>query len=162
MTTTAAASRLRPHRYLLQRVDVAQRADQASRALVRLGFWRTVAGARRGAVGALCGAARAGSLALGVQGLGDAGRPARVAEAAHFDLEAFLAARDLQRIADADRARGLRALATDLDLAGFDGLLRQAARPEEARGPQPDIDADAGGRGVGRGRHGQTVARRTC
>ncbi len=59
------------------------------------------------------------------------------------DDAAVLAAPDRQFIADVDGPGRLRANAIDLDLAAIDRLAGEAARPEEARSPQPDVEPDA-------------------
>src|SRR5690606_34569226 len=63
-----------------------------------------------------------------------------------FDLEDFLAARDPQHAPHLHAARGLGALAVHVHLAGLDRLLGQAARAEEARRPEPDVEPDRGRR----------------
>ncbi len=64
----------------------------------------------------------------------------------HEDFEAFLAARHAQAIAGVDEPGRLRGRAADVDLAAVDRLPRKTACLEEARGPQPDVEADGSGR----------------
>src|SRR5690606_19491543 len=56
--------------------------------------------------------------------------------------EALLALRDRELVADLDTARRLHPLAVHMHLAARDGLLRQRARPEKARRPQPLVEPD--------------------
>ncbi len=59
------------------------------------------------------------------------------------DLEAFVAAADAQAMAFVHGLGRFRGFAFDVDLAAFDRLLGEAARLEEACGPQPDVEAHA-------------------
>src|SRR5690606_14996707 len=116
-------------------VDVAEGTDQAAGALVGLAFGGLVAGAFGSASGTQFRAALARRVGFGIEGLGDAGRPAGIAEPEHGHFEQFGRTLDLQRLAAAQRARRLGPLAIDFDLAVLDRLARQAARLEEARRP---------------------------
>src|SRR5690606_30851721 len=126
---------------LLQGVDVAQGADQAAGALVGLAFGCLVAGAFGSASGTQFRAALARRVGFGIEGLGDAGGSAGIAEPEYGHFEQFGRTLDLQRLAAAQRARRLGPLAIDFDLAVLDRLARQAARLEEARRPQPEVEA---------------------
>src|SRR5690606_10895397 len=145
-------------------VDVAECADQAAGALVGLALGRAEAVARRPAQlrGLLAGRARV--LRLPVQRLRHRRRAAIVRQPQHLDLEHVLATRHAQLVAHAHRTRRLRPLAPDLDLAGLHRLPRQAAGAEEARRPQPHVDAHAallagGGSGLA---HARILATAAC
>src|SRR6185312_11588094 len=79
------------------------------------------------------------------QRLRHAGRAALVRQRQHLDLQPLLAPADLQLVARAQRLGRLAAAAVDVDLAAVDRLLGETARLEEARGPQPHVDAYFGG-----------------
>src|SRR5690606_6735191 len=67
--------------------------------------------------------------------------PAQRMQRFHRDLEHLLAAADLEFVADLDLARRLDGIAVPLDVAGVYGLAGQAARLEEAGGPEPGVDS---------------------
>src|SRR5690606_899856 len=87
---------------------------------------------------------------------GDDGGPTPIRERAHGDDPFVGADPDRQPIADTQRPCRFDPLVVDLDLAAFDRLRGQRASLEEARGPQPLVDAYAARFGVVRvdGRHG--------
>src|SRR5690606_20831939 len=124
------------------RVDVAQRTDQPARALVGTRLRRTVAVALGARLFALRLAPGARGLVFDIQRLRHRGRAARIRQPGDLDLEELASPLHAQGVAHAHRARSLGPLAAELDLAGVDGLPGQRARPEEARGPQPQIEAD--------------------
>src|SRR5690606_2245601 len=124
------------------RVDVAQRTEQPARALVGAGLRRTVAVALGARLFALRLAPGARGLVFDIQRLRHRGRAARIRQPGDLDLEELASPLHAQGVAHAHRARSLGPLAAELDLAGVDGLPGQRARPEEARGPQPQIEAD--------------------
>src|SRR5207342_819309 len=128
----------------LQRVDVAQCANEPPRTLVRFGVGRLVACTLGGPGRALVVTPHFRRLALLVQCLRNACLPAPIAKRPDFDLDHFLSTRDTQRITHPDSTGGFGALAADLDLAGIDRLARETARPEEACGPQPLVQPHAG------------------
>src|SRR3546814_18038146 len=107
-----------------------QRPDQPPRSLVRLALRRLVAGPRGAQFGEAVLARRARGFGLDVQRARHRRRPALLADRGDLDLEGFLAAHDPQHVAHAHAARGLGALAVDLDLARLDRLLRHAAGPD--------------------------------
>jgi hypothetical protein len=79
-----------------------------------------------------------------VEGLGDGGGAALLAEGEDFDVEFATFVFDVERVADVDLAGGLGGLVVREDavqLAGFGGLL---AGLEEAGGPEPFVDAGSG------------------
>jgi hypothetical protein len=79
-----------------------------------------------------------------VEGLGDGGGAALLAEGEDLDLEVAAFVFDAEHVADADFASGFdRLLVREnaLQFAGFGGLL---AGLEEARGPEPLVNAGAG------------------
>ena len=79
-----------------------------------------------------------------VEGLGDGGRAALLAEGEDLDVELAAFVFDVQQIADANLTRRLGGLAVredPLELAGFGGLL---ASLEEASGPEPLVNAGSG------------------
>src|SRR5687768_1264694 len=131
----------------LQGVEVAERADQPARALVGLGFGRLVAAGFQAPALALGQAARAAFFRFGIEGLGDLRRAALLAERAHLDLVQLAGARDFQLLADAQRPCGLEVLAADGHAPGLDRGLGERTRLEEARGPQPQVEAGGGGCG---------------
>ena len=80
-------------------------------------------------------------LSFAVEGLGDGGGAALLAEGEDLDVELAAFVFDVQQIADADLTSRLGRLAVRedaLELAGFGGLL---ASLEEAGGPEPLVDA---------------------
>src|SRR5690606_29756479 len=137
-----------------------QRAQQPPGALVGARLGRAIAVARGPAQLRRLLARQARRLVLAVQRLRDRCRAALVRQAQHLDLEHVLAAHNPQRIAHAHQARGLRALAVDLDLARLDRLPGQRTGAEEARRPQPDVDAHAALRGCSGS--GSTHVRVSC
>src|SRR5690606_31523899 len=84
--------------------------------------------------------------------LRNAGWPAHLTERDGVELEAILAARHAQAIAHSHQLGRLATRAVDLDLAAFDRLAGEGSRLEEARRPQPDVEADA--RGADGSEHG--------
>jgi hypothetical protein len=79
-----------------------------------------------------------------VEGLGDGGGSALLAEGEDFDVEFAAFVFDVERVADVDLAGGLGGVVVREDaveLAGFGGLL---AGLEEAGGPEPFVDAGSG------------------
>src|SRR5690606_14744249 len=129
-------------------VDVAQRANQTTRALVGAMFRRAVAGLRVTTRKARLVPRLQRLRTLAVQRLGDGCGAAGVRQPHHLAREHLLAARDTQRVADAHRARSLGPLPAEFDLAVLDRLPRQRARPEEARSPKPHVDTDRSGGAV--------------
>src|ERR1035437_5601534 len=109
------------------------------------------AGGRGGGVHRTQQAALLGSLAaefdagfgLAVEGLRDGGGSALLAQDKHLDFALAVLLLDAQHVTGADLARGLGALATGGDAAQFAGLGSLLARLEEARRPQPLVDAGA-------------------
>src|SRR5690606_13498300 len=126
----------------LRRVDVAQGADEAPGALVRLVLGRLVAGAFGGALRTQFRAPRTRFVAFGVQGLRHAGGAAGVAQGEHGRFEDLAGTLDPEHFSASQRTRRFGALPVDLDLAGLDRLPRQAAGLVEARRPQPQVEAD--------------------
>jgi hypothetical protein len=61
----------------------------------------------------------------------------------HDHRQALLGAGDLEPVADGDLPRRLDAGAAHLHVAAEDGLGRRASRLEEARRPEPLVDAYA-------------------
>ncbi len=104
-------------------IDVAKRADQAVRALVRFGRRLGVARAGEPALFRSGSARGATGFGLAVEMLGNAGWSARFADGEHIDLVALFAARDAQAIADVHAARGPGDAGLQFDLAAFDRLL---------------------------------------
>jgi hypothetical protein len=79
-----------------------------------------------------------------VEGLGEGGRAALLAEGEDLDFEVAAFGFDAEHVADADFAGGFDRLLVGedaLQLAGFGGLL---AGLEEAGGPEPLVDAGSG------------------
>ena len=79
-----------------------------------------------------------------IEGLGDGGGAALLAEGEDLDVELAAFVFDVQQITDADLTSRLGGLAVGedaLELAGFGGLL---ASLEEASGPEPLVDAGSG------------------
>ena len=74
----------------------------------------------------------------------DGGRASGFAEGEDFDLEEAALICDLQHVADADIASGLGGDAVGEDAADVAGFGGKGAGLEEARGPEPFIDADGG------------------
>src|SRR6185437_847400 len=68
-------------------------------------------------------------------------RATLVGESGYFDLEFFLATGDAQLLANAHVVGWLARRIADRHARAFNRLLRQRAGLEEARGPQPGIDA---------------------
>src|SRR6185437_11487272 len=125
----------------LKRVDVAQRTDQSARALVGpLRRW-LVTGAFRAALLARGFARLDGRLGFAIKRLRQRGRATLVGESGYFDLEFFLATGDAQLLANAHVVGWLARRIADRHARAFNRLLRQRAGLEEARGPQPGIDA---------------------
>src|SRR5690606_8753567 len=79
-----------------------------------------------------------------VQGLRNDRRTTRGAGRDDTDDKALDASRDAQSIIDMNQSRRFRGSIVDLDLAALDGLLGEAARLVETRGPKPNIQAHAG------------------
>src|SRR5690606_1845839 len=141
----------------LQGVDIAQGADEPPRAFVRPRLRRAVPrtlGCPQGTQ-AFALAARFGRLL--VERLGHLRRPAAIAQPEHRDVEQLIAAADPQGIPDAHGTRRLRALPTHLDLAVLDRVARQAARLEEPRRPEPQVQAHRAGGFDGRSRCHRTI-----
>src|SRR5690606_14260373 len=110
-----------------QRVDIAQRADQAAGALVGLALWRPEPVARGLALLRRLLARQPRGVGYAIQGLRHRCRTALVREPQHRDFEHVLAARHAQGIAHPHRTRRLGPLAADLDLAGLHRLARETA-----------------------------------
>jgi len=79
-----------------------------------------------------------------VKGLCDGGSGALIAEGEDFDFELAGFVADVEEVADLDFAGGLGALAVGGDAAQVEGFRGLFAGLEEARGPEPLVDADAG------------------
>src|ERR1039458_9849021 len=75
--------------------------------------------------------------------LRDGGGSALLGQGKHLDFALAVLLLDAQHVTGADLARGLGALATGGDAAQFAGLGSLLARLEEARRPQPLVDAGA-------------------
>ena len=96
---------------------------------------------------ALFGGLAAGLFALfglAVEGLGDGGGAALLAEGEDLDVELAAFVFDVEHVADADfagRLGGLVVRGDAVEVAGLGGLL---AGLEEAGGPEPFVDAGAG------------------
>jgi len=88
---------------------------------------------------------------LAVEGLGDGGGAALLAEGEDFDVEFAAFVLDVEHVTDADltgRFGGLVVRGDAIEFAGLGGLL---AGLEETGGPKPFVDAGAG--------HGSIFAR---
>ena len=79
-----------------------------------------------------------------IEGLCDCGGAAGFAEDEDFDLEEAALICDLQHVADADVTGGLGGDAVGEDAADIAGFGGEGAGLEEARGPEPFIDANGG------------------
>src|SRR5688572_9298655 len=80
-------------------------------------------------------ARRAGSIGLGITGLGERCRAAAIRQLQHLALELEARPRDRYRVADAHGMRRFDATPVDMDLATACCLGRQRARLEQARTP---------------------------
>jgi hypothetical protein len=79
-----------------------------------------------------------------VEGLRDRCRSADFAELQDFDFELATFVADAKHVSDADFAGCLGELSVGENSPEFAGVLGQGARLEEARGPEPEIDAYTG------------------
>lgn len=106
-------------------------------------------------------ARNATGLALAIERLRHWRRAALGGQTEHVQLHPLVAAAYRDPIAHVHRTGGLARRSVQFDLATADRLLGQAARLEEARGPEPYIDTNAG-RGCGfRITHGVIMVRDT-
>lgn len=80
---------------------------------------------------------------LAVEGLGDSGGGALLAQAEDFDREVAGLVADLQHVAEPDLAGGLAACLVGRDTTHVAGLGGLFASLEEAGGPEPLVDTDA-------------------
>src|SRR5438067_2966073 len=87
------------------------------------------------------GAARAALLRFLVESRGHGCRPAHPGQTLHGDVMLERRLGDRDAVAELERLGGLRTLAVDRDVARVDRLHRERARLEEARRPQPLVDA---------------------
>ena len=76
-----------------------------------------------------------------IEGLGDGGGSADFADGEDFDLEVSTVIFDGEHVADADFAGGARGLLVRLDAAEIAGFRGEGTGFEEARGPEPFVDA---------------------
>ena len=109
--------------------------DEAAVALGGASGWREGQGAEESALFDCLAAELFAGFGFAVEGLGDGGRAALLAELEDFDLELAGFIFDVERVADADLAGGLGGLVVGgdaVELAGLGGLL---AGFEEAGGP---------------------------
>src|SRR6185312_10141355 len=130
-----------------ERVDIAKRPDQPPCALVRLRRRRRVS--LHAPLLAQRLARRAAFVGLAIKRLRDARRPALLAERGDVDDERLLAAPDAHAVACVQSLRRLCRRIVAIDLAALDRLLGERARLEEARGPEPDIEAHGWRGGMG-------------
>ena len=84
----------------------------------------------------------AAGIRLAVERLGNGGGAAHLAEFQNLDLEQAAFIFNLQHVAGVDIARWLGAHAAGEDAADVAGLAGEGAGLEEARGPEPLVDAD--------------------
>lgn len=80
---------------------------------------------------------------LVVKGLCDRGRTALVGERLDDQLDRGIAPEDVEPVADASESAGPATRVVHADVAGFDGVPREAPRFEQSRGPQPLVDAES-------------------
>jgi hypothetical protein len=78
-----------------------------------------------------------------VEGRGDPSRAPLLGDSSDDDRPAHLAEPDLDDVAWTDLLRWFRALAVQVHPAADDGLGRRGTRLEEARRPDPLVNADA-------------------
>ena len=87
----------------------------------------------------------AAGLGFAVERLGNRRGAANVAEKKDFDFKLAAFVGDAQHVSDADVARGLGGdLSVGLNAAEFAGAGGEGTGLEEARGPEPFVDANGG------------------
>jgi hypothetical protein len=99
---------------------------------------------QRLALGGKLEARRFALFCFAAEGLRHCSGAAHFAEQEYLDLKLAALVSDEEHIADTDFASGLGLDAVRMDAAEFAGFLRQRTGLEEARGPQPFVDAHGG------------------
>jgi len=83
----------------------------------------------------------AAGLGFAVEGLRDGRGTAHLAESKHFNFKDAAVGGDGEQVADAHLARGAGGLMPGLDAAQLAGAAGEGARFEEARSPEPFVEA---------------------